>query len=184
MYIYLWPMALQVQAFDDIGSEIWLLKFCEKLCFNRYVALFHLVWRGFYLLLDVSPVVLLMEPVQDAHLEMYQSSFGDVPKLARMCWAAPKVYCRQIKSSLGSMISTLGSINQSLTMILGASDEEAPDEPPSKRPRTSDPTCERWVIPGTCCFLYFGGFFLQNKAKIPIKTRGPIWVPGIYYIRS
>lgn len=167
-------MALQVQAFDDIGSEIWLLKFCEKLCFNRYVALFHLVWRGFYLLLDVSPVVLLMEPVQDAHLEMYQS--------LRECVELLQSNCRQIKSSRDSMISTLGSTNpmfafvswqgwawqalwmalfcennQSLTMILGASDEEAPDEPPSKRPRTSDPPTrdELYLEPGDV--LYFGG---------------------------
>ena len=66
--------------------------------------------EGFILLLDVSPVVLLMEPVQDAQLEMYQSSFGRCTKACANVLSSSKVYCRQIKSSLGSMISTLGSI--------------------------------------------------------------------------
>ena len=31
--------------------------------------------------------------------------------------------------------------------------------------------------------LYFGVWTLQKKAQIPFKTRGPIWVPGLYTLK-
>ena len=87
--------------------------------------------------------------------------------------SSSKVYCRQIKSSLDSMISTLGSINQSLTMILGASDEEAPDEPPSKRPRTSDPPTRDELYLEPVKVLYFWWLNPPKQGQNSNQNKGP-----------